>query len=79
MLKIKPMIAIANEIQNTVWTHKVWQVRSSKVPDSSCVPKKIASAQLIKAQRREIVVFSAMTENSSYWLIFSFRPYCSKY
>ena len=59
-LKISPIAAIANDTQKSRGTQEVWQLRPSKVPDSNCVPKKMARAQLIRALRTEIVVFSVI-------------------
>lgn len=56
-LKITPITAIANDTQNTIFTHEVWQLRPSKVPDSNCIPKKMAKAQLMIALSTEIDVF----------------------
>jgi len=62
-LKIRPSTAMASDTQNTMFTQEVVQLRPSKVPDSNCVPRKIANAQLIIAQRNEVVVFSVIAVN----------------
>lgn len=59
-LKINPIIAIANDIQNNMFTQVVWHVRPSKVPDNNCVPKNIAKAQPIKALKNDMEVFSVI-------------------
>jgi len=63
-LKIKPIAAMANDTQKTMFTQDVVQLRPSKVPDNNCVPKKMANAQLIRALNKDIVVFSVMFKNS---------------
>ena len=63
-LKIKPIAAMANETQKTMFTQEVVQLRPSKVPDSNCMPKKMANAQLIRALNKEIDVFMVMYKNS---------------
>lgn len=60
MLKTSPSAAMANETQKVIFTQEVVQVRSSKVPDSNCVPRKMANAQLMMAQSKEIMVFSVI-------------------
>ncbi len=79
-LKITPIAAIANEAQNTIFTHEVWQLRPSNVPDNSCMPKKMANAQLTSALKSDIDVLSVIFKKlDSRLLSFRFRPYCSKY
>jgi hypothetical protein len=63
-LKISPITEIANDTQKTIFTHEVWQLRPSKVPDNNCVPKKIANAQLMRALKKDIDVFSVMRKSS---------------
>lgn len=46
-----------------MFTQEVVQLRPSKVPDSNCVPRKIANAQLMMAQSNEMVVFSVIAVN----------------
>ena len=60
MLKMSPSAAMAKETQKIIFTQEVVQVRSSKVPDSNCVPRKMANAQLMMAHSSEMVVFSVI-------------------